>query len=197
MDGSRSIWSASQHLLWRGAENITASIPCRWRNVCMKFAKHWLMYHMNALSTLMSWLYSIAQHHQDHTAQSIQMAMVSSKSKNKSQWPLELVHQVRNLPHRLLQRALVQVLWRIFQISVRLLESSMTIKLTPGKIHHLICTCCTSTTELPRTTVSSSMYFKTTFHLMFVQQKSWIHLDHQKHFSVSKPVHNMFSTKCN
>ena len=38
------------------------------------------------------------------------------------------------------------------------LESSMIIKLKPGKINCLfhICTCCTSTTELPRTAVSSS-----------------------------------------
>ena len=183
MDGLRSIWSMSQHLLGRGAENITASIPCRWRNICLKFTKRWLMYHLNVLSTLMSWLYSIAQHHQDHTAQSIQMVVVSREAKNKSQWPLEWVHQVRNLTVRLLQRALVYMLWRIFQISVRLSESSMIIKLKPGKIHHLICTCCTSTTELPRTTVSSSMYSKTTVNLMFVQSKSFILLDHQKHFS--------------
>ena len=152
-----------------------------------EICKRWLMYHLSALSTLMSWLNSIAQHHQDHTAQSIQIVMVSREAKNKLQWLLELVHQVRNLPHRLLQRALVHVLWRIFQVSVRLLESSMIIKLKPGKIHHLKCTCCTSTTELPRTTVSSSIYSKTTVHLMFVRQKSWIHLDHKKHFSGIRP----------
>ena len=183
MDGLRNIWTVSQHLPGRGVENITASIPCRLRNVCMKFANHRLMYHSSALSTLTSWLYSIAQHYQDHTAQSIQMVMVSSERKNESHWPLELVQQVRNLLCRLLQRVLAHVIWRIFQISVRLLESSMIIKLKPGKIHHHISTCCTSTTELPRTVTSSSIYIKTTVQFMSVQPKSWIHLDHQKCYS--------------
>jgi hypothetical protein len=40
---------------------------------------------LECIIPLMSWLYSIAQHHQDHTAQSIQMVVVSSKAMNKSQ----------------------------------------------------------------------------------------------------------------
>lgn len=119
MDGWRSTSNASQHLVNGGAGNKIALVSCRWRHICIRFAKCWSIYHSNALSTFMSRFYRIAQHHQDHIPQSIRMIVESSEAKKKSQWCLELALQVKNLSRRLSRRVLIHMLWEIFQISVR------------------------------------------------------------------------------